>query len=89
MPQHFKDIGLGLFVAISYFAGAYFFTATIVPTLALQVAYPISIGALIIYALLALMGRESKGKPAIVLYALPVVLFLCGVISWITRWLWL
>ena len=82
---HLEDIGLGLFVAGGYFVGTYFLVSTIVPSLALSIAYPVSMGALSFFILLVLTRREEKGNLANVFYGLPLILLLCGAISWITR----
>ena len=86
--KELKRIGIVILVAGFYFAGVYFAIAALLPEWAIHCAYLAAMGAMVIYAILALARQEDEGMPAGLLYTLPFICFVAGVVWWVLRLLW-
>ena len=85
MKHHLQDLGLALFLAFWYFVAVYFAVAALLPSLAIHVAFWSVVLALLIYLVMVLTEMDKTGPPLVVLFALPVLCVLAGVLWWVMR----
>lgn len=83
--DHLKTFAKIALLAASHFAGAYFATAPLFQSFALQAGLVAAMAAMVGYLLLWLTDSTEYGLPAAVLYLLPIVYVAWGIPLWVLR----
>lgn len=80
-----KNFAKIAFLALSHFGGAYFATAALFPSFALQVGLIAAMAAMLGFLFLLLTDSVDYGMPVAILYLLPIVYSAFGIPWWVLR----
>lgn len=87
MKKHLQVLITIVGIAAAYFGAVYFAAAALLPELALTAALLAMILSLLAYRLLGITGDDEEGLPYGLLFLMPFVCIMAGMIWWIIRWL--
>jgi hypothetical protein len=84
----YEDIFIPLIITAGYFATVYFFTTALFDFYMASIAAPVVMilaGLWLVWLRRIGMGKESL--PLLILAYLPLVIFFCGIMAWLVRFL--